>query len=365
MPKRLRSKSESSGYHTQAGKYAHDVHKLWKKYRRQKAPHKHLKKHHSSSTESETPHEVGGAIKSPMIGESNSKHILKYKPMKAAKFFQLGEPTTVQADFISQSSWSTNLQSYNNTCYSFWGNQSVGSQTNSNCNIIELYNYCMKDNSNTIAYTVQLGDVGRKILLKGVTITTVITNDTTNDALIDLYDMIAATTCDADSSSATSPTDIWNRALQNEVDGTTVALTAYGEVPQRHAMFRLKWNVKKRITVELAAGRTHIHKWVFSPNRIVDLNYVRQNSLIKGVSAASMFICKGANLVSASATSGTNIGSTAGLVYYKSTAVYDVKAIYAPPKKSYLYENAGTNAVLTATKSINELSGAVATGTNA
>lgn len=326
------------------------------KRKRQKTSHEHAKHagHHLSHRDV--------VIRSPTTGESNSRAVLKYKRGKNPLLKYVTEPTKIHCNYISQATWATNSQVMFDIFAAFRGGSTPSGTTNCSLNVAQLWGTSNQDAANAATTKGLIGsnDTGRKMLLKSADFSTVFTNDTPMDCMIEIYDCIPKHTFDANRQSNSYPYLMWNDAIFTDRDNqSTATITQYGRKPTDHKIWNESWTVVKKTIVELAGARSHIHKFYFKPNTVIDTSYFNDFNVVKGLSYHCMVVVKGIDQVSAKTALGTNIGVAPGLVYYRCDAEYTVAAVNCPPRKVFYYDNVATNALIANTAALNQQTGTV------
>lgn len=360
-----------------------------------KAPHKRLSKPKSrKSKKSRKSSKSSKIIRSPVNGESYSSCVVRYRKRKSGgKDFS--EPTTITCDRIFTLDTVSNLQISENTFVAFMGENTqstvaLGSFLNSNGVVPYLWAQSQRDFINTVLDTsgtnivwpparVGQTDRGRKLFLHSCYNELVITSGNSIDCEIMIYDLMSKTTAGLDISAIPSagvigyylPTDIWAVALQSEKDASGVIgpsaipdlqTTRYGQNPQQYKYFNQKWKTVGSHRVHLSSGRSHIHKFTFHPNMLVDLDYFNLNYTVKGITYAQLITVRGIQNVTSSEGGSACLGSGPATVHCKSTSTYKVSSVYAPPRKRFVFENATAVNNVGQVQTMNQFTGAVNVG---
>jgi len=328
-------------------------------------------------------------IRSPVNGESYSKASVSYSKRKYDKSHDFSQPTVVKCDRVWSSGCESNEQISENSFFGFAGTDISGSAlaafSNANGFVPQLWAMSQRDKANTIldALSAQqfppniVGDFdkGRKLLLNSCKNELVLTSATNVDCEIMIYDLIAKTTAGNDIGPSASwiPSDIWQKAIvaggdssgyAGSTNPSSISTSRYGENPQANKYFNLKWKTVGKHRVHLAAGRSHVHSFSFSPNIMVDLEYFMNAYTVKGITCAQLITVRGIQNVTVVEGSAVTIGSSPARVHCKSTSTYSVTSVYAPPRKRVIYENCTTGYEITEVQAINQFTGAVQVGTN-
>lgn len=314
-----------------------------------------------------------GIIKSPSNGESNSSGSHVRRHTKKDKVPPFLNPTIVQCDTMGSLAAGTNSQDSGVTFLSFYGSTSAVNLgfPNANADIYSLWEIAQKDYGNrgfgasipggalgNVEFPVaSIGpsNTGHKLHIHGVKTENIFTNDTSLDCMIYIYDLASKNT----SATYYDPKTAWIRGVDQEEDALTLDVSDYGSIPTRYKGFNQFWKVLKLTKVELAAGRSHIHRYNYSLNKTIDTNVFYNNQVIAGVTRSQLIIVKGIQIVSATATPGTPIGPAPSKIFYKVQNVYKVTPFYAAPKKSLLFENISGSVGIAAVQQIDELTGLV------
>lgn len=123
-----------------------------------------------------------------------------------------------------------------------------------------------------------------------------IVNQGASNAEFELYILMAKKTFDSDQNEANDfgPTGCWSRGLLGQDLGNTpvTPTTPYAK-PFESKLFNMTWKCVKTIRHTLKPGETHTSKFSYSPNRILDTNYIKEYSVIKGITYAYYIVQKG------------------------------------------------------------------------
>lgn len=354
---------------------------VWKVVKRAHRVYKHLTKGHkarmqaivdrrSKGHRSPAKHQgaiAGGFITSPSAGESHSSGFYGRKHRHNSL-----EMTTVICDVLRTDAFNSNAQTPFETVFGFWGNNTFTTNpttlTNANADVLQLNAFARRDAANTASTAPILGefDKGRQLFVHSCKSESIFTNDGSTDIQIYIYDLVSKVTRTSDYNGFVSPLQLWAEGITAERDFAPAAsgtVAVLGRLPTQTKIFNMGWKTMKLTKVELSAGRTHVHRFNFSPQMVVDMQYFNTNAVVKGVSCAQLVIVHGTNLVSAIGSIGANIGVSPGLLYSKTTAKYQVTPLVQPPKKIFVFENATANVSIVLTSEMNEETAQPLTGT--
>lgn len=130
-----------------------------------------------------------------------------------------------------------------------------------------------------------------KMYIQNCNIKVDLTNCSQLDGIIEIYDCMSKQSAD----DLNGPTQDWFDGIADEVaPGFGAASSAtVGYTPTQVKQFNIKWKVVKRTKVYMAGGQTHLHTFNFNVNRMVDMAYLNQVVVIKGITYASFVVFRG------------------------------------------------------------------------
>lgn len=146
----------------------------------------------------------------------------------------------------------------------------------------------------------RLQQQGMKIFLESVTQTFTLTNMTTGNIIVDIYDCVWK----KDSNIATENAVIayWDNGQRVDQAGNETVLTQvvrgykrpFSE-PYSSEQFKNYISVKKRSTVELSQGRNHRHIFTHRPNRMFKMSQLGSNEInyFRGLTSQTLFVIRG------------------------------------------------------------------------
>lgn len=344
---------------THAGRVIHDLYQRYKRQRQETTPPRSAKRPKSAHKRGHAlVYRKGseGFIVTPSAGESHSNGFHGRK--KKATLPPGSQPTTVICDILIERTWLSNLQLSYESVFSFFGNNTFTTNPTSlnsaNADVLQLNALSRRDLANSSNPILGQYDKGRKLFIHSVSTETVFTNDASSDIQIFIYDLVSKTTRTADFNGNYTPNLLWAEGASAESDFASLSITQIGRLPTQNKIFNMAWKVMKLTRVELSAGRTHVHNFLFSPQVMVDLQYFNTNAVVRGISTTQLIIVHGCNLVSATTTAGSNIGVAPGVLFSKTTCKYKVTPIDVPPKKVFLFENCNQQLTVGQTSEMNE-----------
>lgn len=305
-------------------------------------------------------------IRSPTNGESYSTTAVsnsKYSVKNA------GEPTWVRCNQLFDILADSNEQAVNNLFEAFYGQITTPGLlfTSANATVNQLFIQANLDQSN-LSVELDAGDKtqGRKVYCEYLHSETLLTNATNMDTEIIIYDVVANQNRDVDGEASFSPYDVWEGAMEMVENDQFRNITKMDEIPTKHTYFNYVWKTVGCHRVHLSAGRTHVHKFKYDINRLVDLQIASKGRLIRGVSCSTLIITRGIQAVSGSTgiTEQICIGTNPTRVYGKVTNEYKVRPVYAVPKKYLVYDNTLLFVEPASVDLINQFTGAVVPGLN-
>lgn len=152
---------------------------------------------------------------------------------------------------------------------------------------LEKLNYLGVANSSLI----QTGQKSFKIMLEDFQLISNFTNQAPTSVEFEIYDLM----CKATSTTYQDPKDLWEQGIDDINQGASSATTALQpfSVPTTSKAFNIAWKILNVTKVELAAGRTHEHKFVKKLNIPIDTQYSNTYSQIKGVTHNQLIVIRG------------------------------------------------------------------------
>lgn len=183
-----------------------------------------------------------------------------------------------------------------------------------------------------------------KIMLKSVTTSLTLTNESPGGVEIEIWDVISR--ANAASSAYLTPIQAWQTGLTDEGGPNTNATTYPGASPTNVKLFNIRWKVLKRTKLEIGTGRTHRHTCYTRLNRIIDNEYFDNYDTVRGVTQTAFCIIKGlpgdtGNTWAVSTNITTSRVKVVGIYDVK----YDSQAVAYSPKNMYTGNNLSTNDV--------------------
>lgn len=157
---------------------------------------------------------------------------------------------------------------------------------------------------------LQDGQRSFKIFLQDSNLVSSFTNQAPTSVEFDIYDLVSKVT----STTYNSPVNDWEQGIDDINQGSASATNQnvpYAS-PFTSKRFNIAWKVVGKHTVELAAGRTHEHKFIKKLNIPIDTEYSRKYQQIKGVTTCQLIVIRGGLGDSNNNRSGGIVGFTAG-----------------------------------------------------
>lgn len=164
------------------------------------------------------------------------------------------------------------------------------------------------------------GSNTQRIYMKKVTADFLITNATSSNTVVRIYELIARRdfSITTNSAGALSSTPIWDptgamdQGLYDVSGSTSNSATALGNTPFQSKLFTQLWKVNKIFTVELGSGRSHKHTTAYDVNQFIDESILgtsgaRRNQILRGITRAVMIVTFG--LPVNSDTTDTNVST--------------------------------------------------------
>lgn len=130
----------------------------------------------------------------------------------------------------------------------------------------------------------------RKFLLKSVYSELRLVNQAPSTTEFEIFVLM----CKNSSEGGASPEALWDQGLVHQAVGlAAMTRQAPYSVPTTSKVFNMHWKVVKRIKGSLNPGADHVNTFSYSPNRIIDTQYVNDYAEIKGVTYAYMVLTRG------------------------------------------------------------------------
>lgn len=159
--------------------------------------------------------------------------------------------------------------------------------------------------------SLQVGQRSFKMYLEDFQLTSQFTNQAPTSVEFDIYDLVAKNT----SQNYASPATEWESGIDDQNQSGNPSLSSSDKpfsVPTTSKRFNIAWKIVGKNTVELAAGRTHEHKFTKKVNIPIDTEYPNVYAQIKGITCAQLIIMRGGLGDSNNSRSAGTIGFTAG-----------------------------------------------------
>lgn len=139
---------------------------------------------------------------------------------------------------------------------------------------------------------------GNRIMLSKVRNEVRLVNQSPNPVEIELYVLISKIS----ESGVADPITDWTSDLNN-IRGGNIVTPTMPYVQPNGTIFRRNWRKIKHYKVSMGPGCTHQLNWTFSPNRVMDMDYVKDFATIKGITSKIMIVQRGTVGDDANATS--------------------------------------------------------------
>lgn len=238
-------------------------------------------------------------------GVSGLSHSISY-----VKSFRKTVPKTLS--MISQPTvqdyyWAlTFLSSFNQQGVAENGASLRGAEINSLTNVaLQKYNYLGVASGEAL----QAGQRSYKMFLQDSNLVSSFTNQAPTSVEFDIYDLVSKVT----STTYSSPVDEWEGGIDDINQGSAASTNQnvpYAS-PFTSKRFNIAWKVVGKHTVELAAGRTHEHKFIKKINIPIDTEYSAKYQQIKGVTTCQLIVIRGGLGDSNNNRTGGTVGFTA------------------------------------------------------
>ena len=170
------------------------------------------------------------------------------------------------------------------------------------------------------------GNVTKKILFESVAGETLLQNQCTMNVRVILYDVIARKNLDSQTAITWgnwSPNQAWSAGEQDEGAAATNC-SVIGSTPFQSSVFTTYFKVLKATHQLMAPGQTHVHRFKFSPNKILaGEEYNNSSANIKGFTIYTMMVISG---VPCDNNAGT-VSTSSGRIDYVTRKSYRFKTI--------------------------------------
>ena len=181
---------------------------------------------------------------------------------------------------------------------------------------------------NNAVNTMNGGNVTRKYLLESVSGEIMLQNQTNMNTRVILYDIIARRTIDSQTALNTGPwmpSTAWSVGEYNETVGSAANNTVIGSTPFQSSQFTTYFKVLKATHQLMAPGQTHVHRFKFTPNRVL-LGEEEQinNGNIKGLTIYTMMVISG---VPCDNNATTDVSTSDGKIDFVTRKSYRFKTI--------------------------------------
>lgn len=244
-------------------------------------------------------------------GMTKSNHSITYRADKQARLHKMiGNSATYQV--LDTNGYQSVLRQQAVNSISSMG--IGGGQTIFGINgpqILELFNNAQTDAGGNLltgaTYSYTGDHQSFKFFLQSVRQELVITNQSQCDVNVDFYLCMSKNTSEA----YNLPSTDWGDGLRDTRSGTSAASSMFfpGSKPYDSKQFNMAWKVVHKFSLLMGAGATHIHKQYITLNRIIDMMYADQNTVIKGISFVWMMVQRG-QIVSDSTNNNINYAPT-------------------------------------------------------
>lgn len=256
--------------------------RIYKKYRQVKKKWDKPKKPHKSNDKDSTKKPI---IESTAFPDKIVSVKTVYKPMKMARSTKL---IANNANYVNIAT-SKNSSTWNTQASTEWAN------IWSSSDIGGYFDNAAKFWNSTIAQEVAINHgtnhrTDYKFLLSSLKTELRITNEEPILAELDIYFLLSKKTA----MTIATPTTDWDSDI-NAQSGSNPLLSRdqpYAR-PNGGPNFARNWSIVKQYRTVLGAGCTHNAEWLFKPNRIVDMEYVNRNAMIKGITGYIMVVQRG------------------------------------------------------------------------
>jgi hypothetical protein len=149
-----------------------------------------------------------------------------------------------------------------------------------------------------------------KFLLKSVSAEVLLTNQDSGNCNVTIYDIIARKDL-ATSANLLTPDIAWARSYGDE-GATNANWSVPGSTPFSADLFTQFYTVKKITHITMGQGQCHTHRVKYSPNRIIDGEYIQYNTNgFKNLSCYTMVVQHGMPYNDVTTKTQVSLGSTA------------------------------------------------------
>lgn len=168
------------------------------------------------------------------------------------------------------------------------------------------------------------GSNTQRLYVRQVTSDFLITNATSSNTFIRLYELVArrdfmtTTTSSGALSSAAiwTPEGAFDQGMFDVSASTSNCATAIGSTPFQSKLFSDLWKVKRVFNIELGSGRSHKHSTTYNINRFIDESILgttasRRNQILGGITRAIMIVSYGAPINSDATDTNVSTAKTA------------------------------------------------------
>lgn len=139
--------------------------------------------------------------------------------------------------------------------------------------------------------SMQTGQKSFKIALEDFQVISTFTNQAPTSVEFEIYDLM----CKSTSTNYEDPKVCWEDGIDDINQGASTVTTALQpySAPTTSKRFNIAWKIMNVTKVELAAGRTHEHKFIKKLNLPIDTQYAAQYAQIKGVTHTQLIVLRG------------------------------------------------------------------------
>lgn len=150
------------------------------------------------------------------------------------------------------------------------------------------------------------GSNTQRIYIRKVTADFLITNATSSNTVVRIYELVARRDFGVafTSAGALSSSQVWtpegamDQGLYDVSGSTSNSATALGNTPFQSKLFTQLWKVNKIFNIELGSGRSHKHTCAYDVNQFIDESILgtvatKRNYILRGITRAVMIITYG------------------------------------------------------------------------
>lgn len=229
-------------------------------------------------------------VKASPTGCSYSSSALVYKPAKGIKVAKLLAPTSV-FDNVSSFGFSSSVgkQGIADGPFPIFEGSAINALVTSGLRRLDA------TGSATTRPTIQTGQKNFQILLELARQEITISNASSANVEVIIYNLVAKVT----KSATVSPASDWNNGIDDERSGIPNSFPSahdaysYYAEPTQVKRFNQNWSVLKKTVITLGVGRVHKHVFDFKPSRILDTSYTAQYNIIRGVTCSQIILSRG------------------------------------------------------------------------